>query len=184
MKPDKLQFNLQRAEDTKQLGCVLANLVNKKGVISLVGPLGAGKTTFAQGVAFGLKIDEPVNSPTFTMLNEYHSGRIPFYHLDLYRLLPESDSICPQEKDLSMLFFELDELMAGPGLTLIEWADCLPSYVNQLDHVMVELAYVKQVEQVFVTNDSVQESARTANIAAYGNLSSQVVEKLRDVYFS
>ena len=84
-------------------------------VIALFGDLGAGKTVFAKGFAKGLGIEETVNSPTFTILQVYESGRIPFYHFDVYRIgdVSEMDEI------------GFDEYTEGSGASLIEWADLI-----------------------------------------------------------
>ena len=84
-------------------------------VFTLVGDLGVGKTVFTQGIAEGLGIDEPVNSPTFTIVQEYESGRMPFYHFDVYRI---GD---PEEMDE----IGFDDYIYGDGLCLIEWADLI-----------------------------------------------------------
>ncbi len=96
-------------EETRQLGIRLAELLKPGDVLALEGDLGAGKTTFAQGIARGLGVEEAVDSPTFTIIKEYH-GRLPFYHMDVYRL--ESS-----DEDLGW-----DEFFFGDGVTLVEWA--------------------------------------------------------------
>ena len=73
-------------EDTFVLGQKIGELVKPGTVISLVGDLGVGKTVFTQGLAKGLGITEPVNSPTFTIVQVYDGGRLPFYHFDVYRI--------------------------------------------------------------------------------------------------
>src|SRR4051794_25057361 len=73
------------ADQTRRLGARLAEWLAPGDVLLLRGDLGAGKTVFAQGVAAGLGIDEPVTSPTFTLIHEHH-GRVPLYHVDLYRI--------------------------------------------------------------------------------------------------
>ncbi len=82
-------------------------------IIGLVGDLGAGKTIFAKGFAAGLGIDEPVTSPTFTIVCEYRDGRIPLYHFDMYRI-EDADEL-----------FEIgwEEYLYGDGICLAEWAD-------------------------------------------------------------
>ena len=84
-------------------------------VYTLVGDLGVGKTVFTQGVADGLGITEPVNSPTFTIIQEYESGRMPFYHFDVYRIgdIEEMEEI------------GYDEYFYGNGICLIEWANLI-----------------------------------------------------------
>ncbi|KJS15349.1 MAG: hypothetical protein VR69_13760 [Peptococcaceae bacterium BRH_c4b] len=98
-------------EKTHELGRVLGGLLSAGDVICLNGDLGAGKTRFAQGVAMGLGIRENVTSPTFTLINEY-SGRLPFYHMDVYRLGGPGD----------MADLGYEEYFYGPGVTLMEWA--------------------------------------------------------------
>lgn len=83
-------------------------------VLALLGDLGAGKTCFVQGLTDGLEVEETVSSPTFTLVNEY-SGRLPVYHMDVYRLADPVEAL-----DLG-----LDEYLFGCGVTVIEWADRL-----------------------------------------------------------
>ena len=84
-------------------------------VYTLVGDLGVGKTVFTQGLAKGLGIDEPVNSPTFTIVQEYDGGRLPFYHFDVYRIgdIEEMEEV------------GFDDYVMGEGVSLIEWADLI-----------------------------------------------------------
>ncbi|MDE7232255.1 MAG: tRNA (adenosine(37)-N6)-threonylcarbamoyltransferase complex ATPase subunit type 1 TsaE, partial [Lachnospiraceae bacterium] len=84
-------------------------------VYTLIGDLGVGKTVFTQGVAAGLGITEPVNSPTFTILQSYEGGRLPFYHFDVYRIgdVEEMEEI------------GYDDCFYGEGVCLIEWADLI-----------------------------------------------------------
>ena len=95
-------------------------------VITLTGDLGVGKTVFTQGLAKGLGIEEPVNSPTFTILQSYEEGRIPFYHFDVYRIgdISEMDEI------------GYEDCFYGEGVSLIEWADLiheiLPEHYTQI----------------------------------------------------
>ncbi len=95
-------------------------------VFTLVGDLGTGKTVFTKGLAVGLGITEPVVSPTFTILQIYEEGRLPFYHFDVYRIsdVSEMDEI------------GFDEFVYGDGVCLIEWADLideiLPGHRTQI----------------------------------------------------
>lgn len=102
-------------QETKELGKKMAERAKPGDVFTLVGDLGVGKTVFTQGIAEGLDIDEPVNSPTFTIVQEYESGRMPFYHFDVYRI---GD---PEEMDE----IGFDDYIYGDGLCLIEWADLI-----------------------------------------------------------
>jgi tRNA threonylcarbamoyladenosine biosynthesis protein TsaE len=100
------------AEATRALAAAIARRVTPGTVIALIGDLGAGKTCFIQGLAAGLGVEGPVTSPTFVMIAE-HVGRLPLYHVDLYR----TDSV----NEVRAL--GLAELIGGEGLTAIEWAE-------------------------------------------------------------
>ena len=100
-------------EDTRQAGLLLGTEAKKKDVFCLTGDLGVGKTIFSKGFAQGLLLEEEITSPTFTIVNEYQEGRLPFYHFDVYRL-KSSDEIY----DLGF-----DEYIYGNGVCLIEWAE-------------------------------------------------------------
>ena len=109
----ELAIRAATAEDTRDVGAALAGLLRSHDVVVLTGELGAGKTTFVQGIARGLGATEHVASPTFTLVREYVSGRVPVAHVDLYRLEREQDVI-----DLA-----LDELEDGERVLLVEWGD-------------------------------------------------------------
>lgn len=110
---------LPTLEDTLHLGYLLGQHLSPGTTLLLTGNLGAGKTTLVQGMAQGLNISELVVSPTFTLINEYLDGRLPLYHLDLYRLEPNQvDSIYPE------IYWEGIEV--EPGITAIEWSQRLP----------------------------------------------------------
>ena len=99
-------------EDTFGVGEQLAKEARPGDIYTLEGDLGVGKTIFTKGVARGLGIDEPVTSPTFTILQEYESGRLPLYHFDVYRI---GD---PEEMDE----IGYEDYFYGHGICLIEWA--------------------------------------------------------------
>ena len=103
------------AEETFEFGKKVGQICKPGTVISLVGDLGVGKTVFTQGVAQGLEITEPVNSPTFTILQEYEKGRLPFYHFDVYRIgdIEEMDEI------------GYEDCFYGEGVCLVEWANLI-----------------------------------------------------------
>lgn len=102
-------------EETFSLGEQMGQKAKPGQVYTLVGDLGVGKTVFTQGIAKGLGIKEPVSSPTFTIVQEYHEGRLPFYHFDVYRIgdVEEMDEIGYED------YFYTD------GVCLIEWADLI-----------------------------------------------------------
>ena len=102
-------------QETWQLGKELGEQAFPGQVICLIGDLGTGKTVFTKGFAQGLGILEPVSSPTFTILQNYEGGRLPFYHFDVYRIgsADEMDEI------------GFDDCVFGEGVSLIEWADLI-----------------------------------------------------------
>ena len=102
------------AADTKKIAAELVNALNPGSVICMYGDLGAGKTAFVQGMAAALGIDEPVTSPTFTIVNEYY-GKMPLYHFDVYRI-GSSDE---------MFEIGFDEYIDGDGISVIEWAELI-----------------------------------------------------------
>jgi len=106
-------------EETMEFGRALARGLKGGELILLEGDLGLGKTVFARGVAAGLGVPpEDVSSPSFTLIQEYRGGRLPVFHVDLYRL--------DREEDLSTL--GLDEILEAQGITLVEWGEKLPAY--------------------------------------------------------
>jgi tRNA threonylcarbamoyladenosine biosynthesis protein TsaE len=112
---------------TRSLGCKIGKYLPAGTVILLTGELGAGKTTLVQGIGEGLGIQDSIVSPTFTIINEYTEGRIPLYHLDLYRLEPTEVKALNLEN-----YWEGIEVI--PGITAIEWSERMPympeSYLN------------------------------------------------------
>ena len=123
---------LPDADATQALGLELGSSLTAGSVILLMGELGSGKTTLVQGLARGMKIVDPIVSPTFTIINEYFSGLLPLYHLDLYRL--ESAEVDELNLDTYWLGIETE-----PGIMAIEWAERL-SYLPP-EYLRVELTY-------------------------------------------
>ena len=103
------------AQDTFALGQQIGEAAVPGEVYTLTGDLGVGKTIFTQGVAKGLGIKEAVNSPTFTILQVYEEGRLPFYHFDVYRIG------CVEEMDE----IGYEDYFYGDGVCFIEWADLI-----------------------------------------------------------
>ena len=117
--------------ETIQIGKNIGGLLLPGDVVALVGELGAGKTQFIKGLAAGVGIRKStyVSSPSFTLINEYE-GKIPFFHIDLFRLETEREA-----EDLG-----LEEYFQGIGITAIEWADKIPSLLPR-EMLFVHIAY-------------------------------------------
>ncbi|MDD6572419.1 MAG: tRNA (adenosine(37)-N6)-threonylcarbamoyltransferase complex ATPase subunit type 1 TsaE [Thermoflexaceae bacterium] len=118
-------------DETFELGRKIGEQIAAGTVISLVGDLGVGKTVFTQGFAKGLGIDGAVNSPTFTIVQVYEEGRLPFYHFDVYRIgdISEMDEI------------GYEDYFYGDGVCLVEWA-------NLIEEIMPENHWVITLDKV------------------------------------
>ena len=118
------------AEETYNLGRELGQKAEPGSVYALIGDLGVGKTVFTQGVASGLGIDEPICSPTFTIVQEYSSGRLPFYHFDVYRIgdVEEMDEI------------GYEDYFYGGGVSFVEWA-------NLVEEIMPDETVIIRIEK-------------------------------------
>ena len=108
-------LTLKNEEETRQFGLDLAENLKAGDVIALIGNLGTGKTALTRYVAEGLGIHERISSPTFTIVKEYDSGRLPLYHFDVYRIAD------PEE----MFNIGADEYFFGQGVCVVEWADMI-----------------------------------------------------------
>ncbi len=110
-----MMIETRSAEETYQLGVHIGEKALPGQVYTLIGDLGVGKTVFTQGMAKGLGIAEPVSSPTFTIVQVYEEGRLPFYHFDVYRIgdISEMDEI------------GYEDYVYGEGVALIEWANLI-----------------------------------------------------------
>ena len=123
-------------EETFRLGEELGRKAVPGQVFTLTGDLGVGKTVFTQGLANGLGIEEPVNSPTFTIVQVYEDGRLPFYHFDVYRIgdVEEMDEV------------GFEDYVMGDGVSLIEWADLIEEILpEKRTRILIE----KDLEQGF-----------------------------------
>lgn len=119
-------------EDTKDLAKKFAKLVEEKGCfVNLYGEIGAGKTAFVKEVAKEIGIEEKVTSPTFVILNEYHGGKLPMYHFDLYRL---------ENEGVKTIMDELREYSEGKQLTFVEWAEFSQNKFP-FNHVKINVTY-------------------------------------------
>jgi tRNA threonylcarbamoyladenosine biosynthesis protein TsaE len=123
---------LADATATRELGIQLGKTLPPGTVLLLEGDLGSGKTTLVQGIGVGLGIADSVDSPTFTLVNEYLDGRVPLYHLDLYRLSPA------EVADLSLETY-WEGIEVEPGIVAIEWAERLPYKPTR--YLLIQLTY-------------------------------------------
>lgn len=123
-------YETNSPEETRALGKKIGALAGPGDVYTLVGDLGVGKTVFTQGIAEGLGITEPVSSPTFTIVQIYEEGRLPFYHFDVYRIgdLEEMEEI------------GYEDYFYGQGLCMIEWA-------NLIEEILPEKRYDVTIEK-------------------------------------
>lgn len=117
-------FTSSSAEDTLSLGKCLAELLEKRSIVALRGPLGAGKTCFAKGIAKGLGIEEEVTSPSYTIVSEYEgtitgAGPVQVYHIDAYRLRGNDDFSAIGGEDI----------VFGNGVSVIEWSERIPAFI-------------------------------------------------------
>lgn len=130
------------AEETVALGRALGERLGPGDVVALFGGLGAGKTTMTKGIAFGAGVSAEVHSPTFTLIHE-HPGRVPFYHLDLYRMAGDVDA--------SML--GIDEYIYGEGIAVVEWADRAPGVLPD-ERIEIRLSADEDRREIEVTATS------------------------------
>lgn len=118
-------------DDTKELAQRFAQLITDGCFINLYGEIGAGKTAFVKLVADALEIKEKVTSPSFVILNEYHSGILPVYHFDLYRL---------ENEGVKTIIDELREYSEGKKVTFVEWAEFSQDEIP-FKHLKINVTY-------------------------------------------
>lgn len=127
-------FRTHSPEETQEIGVKIGSQLRPGDVVALIGDLGVGKTCLTQGIARGADIyqDQTVNSPSYILINEY-DGKIPVYHIDLYRL--------EQLEDIVAL--GLEEYLEGDGICVIEWADRMSELLPE-NHIRVKIAGVDE----------------------------------------
>lgn len=135
---------LSNESDTAALAEVIGQAAQPGDNLVLTGELGAGKTTLTKGIAIGLGITKLIKSPTYTIIREYPKGRIPLYHMDIYRI--ESGA-----GDLG-----LDEYFEGDGLSVIEWGNLLEEYLPE-DYL-----------ELILTKDAEHAAQRRVELKAFG----------------
>lgn len=119
------------ADETLHIAEVLAQHLNPGDIIALEGTLGVGKTVFAKGIAAGLGVEEPITSPTFTIIKEYGGENIPFYHIDAYRLEHSDEDI------------GFEEYFYSDGVGVIEWAQFIDDYLPN-DILEIKIDYISE----------------------------------------
>ena len=131
-----MEIETRSPEETFAVGKSLGEKAFPGQVLTLTGDLGVGKTVFTQGLAKGLGIEEPVNSPTFTIVQVYEEGRLPFYHFDVYRI--------GDVEEMEEIGYE--DYIYGEGVSLIEWANLIEEI---LPEHYTEIRIEKDLEQGF-----------------------------------
>ena len=108
-----MKFITNSPEETEKVGQALASVLTPGAIVAYEGDLGAGKTAFTRGLARGLGADEPVTSPTYTIVNEYLSGRLPLFHFDMYRLASSDD----------LWDIGWEDYLERGGICAVEWSE-------------------------------------------------------------
>ena len=126
----KGRITLKSEEDTRALGLSIADAAEAGDVVALIGDLGTGKTALTRYIAEGLGVRETINSPTFTIVKEYRSGRLPLYHFDVYRLGSGEE----------LLDIGAEDMLDGDGLCVIEWADIVSDVLPE-ESLVVKIEY-------------------------------------------
>ena len=129
-------LSIRNEEETRAFGHQLADRLEPGSVVALIGDLGTGKTTLSKYIAEGLGITEVVTSPTFTIVQEYHSGRLPLYHFDVYRIGDISEM---EELGYEEYFF-------GDGVSLVEWADIIQELLPEETRI-IRIEYGREPEE-------------------------------------
>ncbi len=124
---------VENIKETLNLGEKLSQKLNPHSIILLYGPIGAGKTSFVQGIAKGLSISEDITSPTFSLSHHYSSGKIPLIHLDLYRL----NNIASAKE---VFFSEEEEAVQKQAILVIEWPELIEPLIDNFWRIRISYA--------------------------------------------
>ena len=135
---------VENLKETLNLGKKLSHKLNPQSIVLLKGPIGAGKTSFVQGIARGLSISEDITSPTFALSHHYNSGKIPLIHLDLYRL--ENSSSAKE-----FFFSEEEEALQSKAILVIEWPEFIEPLIK--DFWKIEISYAKNYGRNYLIKD-------------------------------
>jgi tRNA threonylcarbamoyladenosine biosynthesis protein TsaE len=156
---NKIELESHSAGQTQQLGYYLGQIAQPGNIFLLSGNLGSGKTCLTQGIARGMDITSAVTSPSFVLVRE-HCGRMPLYHMDLYRL----DNI---EEIVNL---GLEQYFEGDGLCVVEWAE-KGITVFPAEHILINLEYVTETDRKIVIQSDTE---------SYGKLLEELKGKLKD----
>ncbi len=134
-----MQFIMNNLDEFNDFGVFLSSLLKENDVLVLTGDLGAGKTTLSQSIGKGLGICDYISSPTFTILNEYESGRLPLYHFDAYRITEED-----------FLFMDFEDYFYRNGVCLVEWGEIIKNLLpkNSLE-LLIKVDDGKRIVEFF-----------------------------------
>ena len=135
---------VENLKETLTLGEKLSHKLNAQSIVLLKGPIGAGKTSFVQGIAKGLSISEDITSPTFALSHHYSSGKIPLIHIDLYRL--ENSSSAKE-----FFFSEEEEALQREAILVVEWPELIEPLIK--DFWKVEISYAKNYGRNYLIRD-------------------------------
>ena len=135
---------VENLKETLNLGEKLSQQLNPQSIVLLKGPIGAGKTSFVQGIARGLSISEDITSPTFALSHHYSSGKIPLIHLDLYRLNNSSSA-------KEVFFSEEEEALQSKAIIIIEWPELIEPFIR--DFWKIEISYAKNYGRNYEIRD-------------------------------
>ena len=124
---------VENLKETLNLGEKLSQKLNPQSIVLLKGPIGAGKTSFVQGIARGLAISEDITSPTFALSHHYSSGKIPLIHLDLYRL----ENISSAKE---VFFAEEEEAIQNKAILVIEWPELIEPFIENFWKIKISYA--------------------------------------------
>ena len=156
-----LTYRCNNLEDTEKVARLFAETIEQTGAfVCLHGDIGAGKTAFTKLVCKYLDVKQRVTSPSFVILNEYKSGKIPVYHFDLYRL--ESEGV-------ATISDELEEYSEGKILTMVEWAEFSPDTELPFDRLIVNITYLSDTEREMTFDAIVEKSEKILEKMAQNN---------------
>jgi len=151
---------MQRISDTPEMTAAIARAIGataKPGdVIILSGDLGAGKTTMTKGIAEGLGLTQIIKSPTYTIIREYQQGKIPLYHMDIYRVGEEPEDL------------GLEEYFDGDGLSVVEWGELLGAFLP------------KEYVTITLEKDNQELTKRRLSFEAVGSSAADYLERMKE----